>query len=121
MLLLQAKAAGVRGGDVAGGPLDEGPGDLVPPPLLLEVPDVLAEARVLPLGDVVEAGSVVIAPGLPSWFRPAQVGLHLVGPRVDHLVLQLGSLGGEGFHLGLVDDVGGKALAIQWAGYIYIC
>ena len=61
MPLLQAEAAGVRGGAEARGPLDKGPADLVPPPLLLEVPDVLAEARVLPLGDVVEAGSVVVA------------------------------------------------------------
>ena len=91
VLLLQAEAAGVRGGAVAGAPLDEGPADLEPPPLLLEVPNVLAETRVLPLGDVVEAGSVVVAPGLPRWFRPAQVGLHLVGPWVGHLVLQLGS------------------------------
>ena len=120
VLLLQAEAAGVRGGAEAGRPLDEGPADLVPPPLLLEVPDVLAEARVLPLGDVVEAGSVVVAPGLPGWFCPAQVGLHPLKPRVDHLVLQLGSLGGEGFDLGLVDNIGGKALAVQWAGWLVL-
>ena len=33
VLLLQAEAAGVRGGAVAGAPLDEGPADPVPPTL----------------------------------------------------------------------------------------
>ena len=105
VLLCEAEPAGVRGWALAGGPGNEGPGDLVPPFFALEVSHILAQAGVLSLLDVVEAGSVVIAPGLPWGFGSAEVGLHLLGPGVDHLVHQLGSLWRKGFHFGLVDDV----------------
>ena len=120
MLLSEAEPAGVHGGAVAGRPGNQGPGDPVAPFLALQVPHILTESGSLSLLNVVEAGSVVVAPGLPRGFRPAQVGLHLVGPWVDHLVLQLGSLRGEGFDLGLVDDVGGQALAVQRAGWLVL-
>ena len=105
MLLGEAEPAGVHGGAVAGRPGNQGPGDLVAPFLALEVPHILTESGSLSLLNVVEAGSVVVAPGLPGRFGSAQVGLDHLGPGVDHLVLQLGSLWGEGFDLGLVDDI----------------
>ena len=92
VLLREAEPAGVRGWAVAGGPGNEGPGDFVPPFLPLEVPHILAQARMLSLLEMVKAGSVVVAPALPGRFGPAKVGLHHFGPGVDHLVLQLGSL-----------------------------
>ena len=69
---------------------------------------------------MVKAGSVVVAPGLPGGFGSAQVGLDHLGPGVDHLVLQLGSLRGEGLDLGLVDDILGQALASQRAGRLVL-
>ena len=71
VLLCETEPAGVRGWAVAGGPGNEGPGDLVPPFFSLEVPHILAQTGVLSLLDVVEAGSVVIAPGLPRRFGSA--------------------------------------------------
>ena len=62
MLLGETEPAVVHGGAVAGRPGDEGPVDLVPPFLALVIPHILTEARSLPLLDVVEAGSVVVAP-----------------------------------------------------------
>ena len=44
VLLREAEPAGVRGWAVAGGPGNEGPGDLVPPFPPLEVPHILAQA-----------------------------------------------------------------------------
>ena len=121
VLLGQAEAADVQAGAVGGGPGNEGPAELVPPFKPLQIPHVLAQARVSPLPDVLEAGSVVVSAGLPVGFRPPKVGLHLQEPGVHHhLVLQLRPLGRQGLDLGLVDDILSQALASQWAGRLVL-
>ena len=86
----QAGAADVQGGAVGGGLGDERPVDLVAPFQPLQIPHVLAQARVGSLPDVLEARSVVVPTRFPGWFGPAHVGLHLQDPWVLlHLVLYI--------------------------------
>ena len=65
MLLCKTEPTDVHRGAVAGRPADDRPGHLVPPPLPLEVPHILAEARMVPLTHMGEAGVVVVLTRLP--------------------------------------------------------
>ena len=121
VLLSEAQAADVQGGAVGGGLGDERPVDLVAPFQPLQIPHVLAQARVGSLPDVLEARSVVVPTRFPGWFGPAHVGLHLQDPWVLlHLVLQPCSLRRQGFDLCLVNDVFSQALAVQWAVWLVL-
>ena len=106
VLFCETQAADVQAGAVGGGLGDERPADVVAPFQALQIPHVLAQPRVGPLSDVLEARSVVVPTGFPGWFGPAHVGLLFQNPRVLlHLVLQSRSLRRQGFDLCLIDDI----------------
>ena len=107
VLFKEAEAADVEAGGVARRPGYQRPADLEPPFLALQIPHVLAEAGVSSLLLVLEAGRVVVSSGLPIGFGPAQVGLHLLHPRVHHA--------GEFVLTSLV----GRVLTAHW-GAIYL-
>ena len=82
VFLSEAEPAGVCAGSEGLAAGQDPPLDLVVQPLLLELPDVSAELGVPSLFLVLEGGSVVSVPLLPSWGRNAHIlldGLALGG------------------------------------------
>ena len=77
VLFGEAEPAGVQAGGVAGRPGDEGPAEGVPPFKPLQIPHILAQARVGSHPDVLEASSVAVSAELPAGFCSSQIGLHL--------------------------------------------